>query len=225
MLQKARSGDEASAVVGEPPGPNAIEYLLKGRAAEYLQDVGWVSAKPAGKLLELRGSRGDELVTAVLRTAPRAAVERLVLVKGLEMQGGSVTRTQRLQVTYETGAQGLAPRVVEELTYLGKPVGQALLVRCKVEGAQINSPVSRDDLHVELPRGTAVSDTRFSPPLRYKQRERDLSKAELDELHSRTVAAVGRTAPGWELPTLENKKAKLSDYRGKVVLLTWFASW
>ncbi|MFC7441817.1 thiol-disulfide oxidoreductase ResA [Laceyella putida] len=36
---------------------------------------------------------------------------------------------------------------------------------------------------------------------------------------------VGEEAPNFEFQTLEGKKAELSDYRGKVVLLNFWATW
>src|SRR5437588_9613746 len=35
----------------------------------------------------------------------------------------------------------------------------------------------------------------------------------------------GKMAPEWELNTLEGKPVKLSDYRGKAVLLNFWATW
>ncbi|MBI2647049.1 DUF3179 domain-containing protein [Candidatus Woesearchaeota archaeon] len=37
--------------------------------------------------------------------------------------------------------------------------------------------------------------------------------------------SIGKTAPDFELETLDEKKAKLSDYRGKRVILNFWASW
>lgn len=37
--------------------------------------------------------------------------------------------------------------------------------------------------------------------------------------------AIGKTAPDFELETLDGRKVKLSDYRGKAVLLNFWATW
>src|SRR5262245_45090021 len=36
---------------------------------------------------------------------------------------------------------------------------------------------------------------------------------------------IGKMAPDFELDTLDGKKVKLSDYRGKAVLLNFWATW
>src|SRR3989338_7968713 len=40
-----------------------------------------------------------------------------------------------------------------------------------------------------------------------------------------TGITIGKTAPDFELETLDGKKARLSDYRGKKVILNFWASW
>lgn len=50
------------------------------------------------------------------------------------------------------------------------------------------------------------------------------SKAGLDAPNAPEVA-VGQMAPDFELKTLDGKNAKLSDYKGKAVLLNFWATW
>mgnify|MGYP001579612607 CR=1 FL=1 len=40
-----------------------------------------------------------------------------------------------------------------------------------------------------------------------------------------TGITIGKTAPDFKLENLEGKKAKLSDYRGKKIILNFWASW
>ena len=40
-----------------------------------------------------------------------------------------------------------------------------------------------------------------------------------------TLTAVGEQAPDFTLPTIFGSPFKLSDHRGKVVLVNWFATW
>ena len=42
---------------------------------------------------------------------------------------------------------------------------------------------------------------------------------------SLTTFAEEQPAPGWELKDLEGKPVKLSDFKGKVILLNFWATW
>ncbi|MBA4191217.1 MAG: hypothetical protein C0467_24820 [Planctomycetaceae bacterium] len=53
----------------------------------------------------------------------------------------------------------------------------------------------------------------------------ELAKKQIAELKSIVIIAIGKPAPEVESVTLEGKKVKLSDYKGKVVLLDIWATW
>lgn len=49
--------------------------------------------------------------------------------------------------------------------------------------------------------------------------------SEVEFLATKEGLALGETAPDFELETLEGEKVKLSDYRGKKVILNFWATW
>lgn len=49
--------------------------------------------------------------------------------------------------------------------------------------------------------------------------------SEVDFLATKEGLALGETAPNFELETLEGETVKLSDYRGKKVILNFWATW
>jgi len=53
----------------------------------------------------------------------------------------------------------------------------------------------------------------------------ELAKKQIAELKSIVIIALGKPAPDVASVTLEGKKVKLSDYKGKVVLLDIWATW
>jgi peroxiredoxin len=61
------------------------------------------------------------------------------------------------------------------------------------------------------------------PSVAYKQST--LGKLAAGELYELRHLAIGKTAPDIEGEDLDGKKFKLSDYRGKVVLLVYWGTW
>ena len=53
----------------------------------------------------------------------------------------------------------------------------------------------------------------------------EMARKELENLNAVTLVSIGKPAPEVESVTLEGKKVKLSDYKGKVVLLDIWATW
>ena len=48
---------------------------------------------------------------------------------------------------------------------------------------------------------------------------------DLDSLYAQSLLKVGTQTPNFELPTPEGKKVQLSDFKGKYVLIDFWASW
>jgi peroxiredoxin len=227
ILEETGHGDQAkrSGTIGVEPRQNAADRLLLCRGSDLLEDVVWKSGKKEGTILALTGTRGDERVTVRLRTTPHYAVERLLSEETVETPVGKVSRGQELIAEYAPEKGFLAPKSLQHLIYIGDPQSQVLLTAYKVEGAQLNPTLKADELRLPFSQGLTITDRRVDPPARYPQGEKDLTLAEVQALQANSVAAVGKPSPDWESKTLDGKTAKLRDYRGRVVLLTWFASW
>lgn len=231
ILQETGHGDQMqrSGTIGLEPQQNAADRLLLGRGSDLLDEATWKTARQQGTQLVLTGTRGDERLSLYLRTTPSYAVERLTSEESVITPEGKITRGQELLASYAPEKGGLlAPKLIQHLIFIGSPRNQVQLVNYKVEGAQLNPALPADELNVAFPSGTTVIDRRFDPPLRYAQGEHDLTQAELKALQEKqagSVAQVGKLSPDWEARSLEGKTAKLKDYRGRVLLLTFFASW
>ncbi len=230
VLQETGRAEKLERVgqVGPQPDQTAPDRLLVMRGADLLEGITWSSAKPSKGLMTLSGTRGEDRVTAILRTAPRYALEKLMMAGDTVTPQGPVARGQELKITHEVTKSGLALKSVEHLIYITGALNRGMLSTYKIEGSQINVPVRPEELTVDFPAGTLVADGRFDPPVRYKQGDRELTLAEVKALHEKQAArfaSVGKPAPEVQLKTLDGKEAKLSEHRGKVVLLNWFASW
>jgi len=230
VLQATGTSDmaERRATVGIDPRQTLTTEFFTGKSAAWLRGIRWTGAKKTGDRVTLTGAQGDARCTVVLRTTPRVAIESLVRTEKVVTPIAEVNTYHEFKASYAVENGTLVPKSVDQIQYPAEELDEVVLTRYTVEGARLNDPVGAQDLTIALPAGTRVVDNRFDPPLRYVRGESELTQAELKALHERqtsTVAKVGRPAPEWEVKTLEGKTAKLSDYRGKVVLLTWFASW
>lgn len=231
ILQETGHGEgiQRKGTVGLEPQQNLADRLLLGHGADLLDGATWKSARQQGSQLVLSGTRGDERLTLHLRTAPAYAIERLASEESVITPEGKITRGQEVVATYTPEKGGLlAPKTIQHLIFIGAPRSQLQLVSYKVEGAQLNPALAADELNVPFPAGTAVLDRRFDPPLRYAQGDHDFSVAELKALQAKqagAVAKIGKLSPDWEAKSLDGQTAKLKDYQGQVVLMTFFASW
>lgn len=227
-LREAGHADSSAreASVGAPVEQNAADRMLFQRGSDLLEGVTWKGVKAGPDHLVLTGARADEQVTAVVRTRPSYALQKLAVSQSVLTPEGQATRGQELIAAYEPNKAEL--KSLEHLVYVTGAVNRAVVTTFKIEGAQFNQAIGVEEMTVRFPEGTKVTDRRFQPPLRYTQGDKDLTLAELKALSEQRgtgTARVGAPAPDWDLKALDGKSLKLSEHRGKVVLLTWFANW
>jgi peroxiredoxin len=228
LLQEAGHGEAADrqGTVGIEIAQNGADAFLFQKSSELLSGVAWKSVKPGAGVVTLSGTRGDEELAVTIRTAPTYAIQKFSVTQSVVTPQGQATRGQEVVATYEPGKPAL--KTLEHLIFLTGALNRAAFSQYRMEGVQVNPAVAEHELAFSFPAGTKVTDRRFDPPLRYTQGDHDLTLAELKALSEKQVggfAKVGSPAPDWELKALDGKQVKLSGLRGKVVLLSWFASW
>ena len=230
MLEETGHGDAAvrNGAIGVQPRQDTADLFFFQRTWTLLDGIKWTSHTMAGGKVTLKAQDEAATATAILRTSPRIALEKLSVVASLTTPVGETRRTQQHSATYALEKGALVLKSVETLDYALKPINKGMQTLHKVEGAQQNVPVPDTELAIAMPAGTKISDGRLDRPVRYVQGEQDLTLAELQALVEKKAAngaKVGAAAPSWALKGLDGKAYKPDDYRGKVVLLTWFASW
>ena len=229
MLQESGHGDKktASGVLGMDLGEDD-HALLVTPGTDLLQGIKWKAAKRMGSQILLTGMQDTTPVTAALRTSPHYALERLSAEETLVTPQGKLQRGSLVRVSYDTTNGQLTPKTLERVDYATPPIGQLMFTSYTVESAQANTPVTDAELEIAFPSGIKIVDRRVDPPARYAQGDKDLTLDEVKALSQKqaaNAAKVGAPAPGIELKTVAGDTAKLSDQKGKVVLLTFFASW
>ena len=226
---------EPDAAAGVSPGLSA---LLSGNTAAELAAVTWAAVKPAGKAKALLAERGRKALMAVID--PQQGHRVVQFTTATRSAAGDVVALQVAKVGYQMRNGILYPATIQELR-VGR-VGDsatATLLDVTVDAPKLNDPVDPARFALTLPKGAQVTDSRTGTAVEYALKERELTLAEVKELVIAKAAAVpepepgaappaiplNQPAPALELPVLDGKTAKLADYRGKVVLLNWFASW
>jgi len=98
-------------------------------------------------------------------------------------------------------------------------------------------PGGKYNLRIEIHEGSGDSPDRFAAPVIASfTKEIDVPDASADRLgdaldlgtiqvSARTVLRLGKAAPDFSVKTLDDKPLKLSDFRGKYVLLDFWATW
>ena len=188
------------------PQKDAADLFLFQRTAALLSGIQWNSQTASAGKITLKAQQEGATATAILRTTPRLALEKLSVVESLTTPLGETKRTQEYAATYALEKGALVLRTVETLDYALKPINKGMHTLHKLEGSQQNVPVADAELAIAMPAGTKISDGRLDRPVRYVQGEQDLTLAELQALIDKKGsmgAKVGAAAPSWALIGLD----------------------
>ena len=197
-----------------------------------------------GSVLLLAGSGGDAARGGVLLLAYSLGlgIPFLVMAVGLNRMTGLLRRIQRHMRTVEviSGALLIAIGVLvfsgtlQQLSQLGSSADVALILEECVVGGWLagNIPFDQigacaDELAALLAGGLAVSES--LPPLPPDGSAVDWTlmagRAETTAGGRAVGLAVGQVAPNFHTQLLDGTPVTLEDFRGKVVLLNFWATW
>ena len=215
----------------------SLESVLRGQVAFEVATAEWERAIPEKGLLRLVGRKGRRRLEIFLD--PRIGYRPAWLLLHTVNSDDEVTVIQSLRIEYRAGEGTPYPARVRHL--LVGQLGERTQVTehdLRVETVRLGVPVPEAELAIAVPRGALVTDVRGEVPILYNLTDRELSLAEVraraalklaqrgrEALTPEGGAAIGQPAPTFELKDLDGRPLRLGDHRGRVILLTWFASW
>jgi thiol-disulfide isomerase/thioredoxin len=217
-LNKAEDSASARGIQSEMRELVAItaEKALAIASAEPRDEAGFAAAHFAVQSAGKVGGGGKSAEAAIEILAEHHAANpriRELLVTAATIQGGSgdkllsavaengADKDTRATATFLRGYK-IAQRVEDE-------GDEAKLTAMVAEARQLIEKAQKDAPAAKLGSGTIG----------------ELGKEVLADLEAVLLLAIGKPAPDVETTTLEGKKVKLSDYKGKVVLLDLWATW
>jgi len=217
--------DRKWALVTRATGSAPGDAILTRQVAKAADGIRWATARAEGERLTLDGARADERHSLVLRTGALPQVESWSLTRKIRGPQGDVEQTYRCEVA--AGETAGSIKRIEEWVLNPPPYATVSYRATEVKSAEA-APVTASDLALSLPKGARVTDSRTDVTVEYEQTEagvKDEDIARFVQQQTTGRAQAGDTAPPFDLRALRGKRVKLGDYRGKPLLLFWFASW
>lgn len=195
------------------------DAILTRRASRALQGITWTASRSDGNTLKLEGKRGEEehALSLELKPAPRIVSWRLTR---------TVTSPEgrNLLQEYECRTDPSLARV-EEWMSIGTPINTITYRLTEVKKLELAPDLKPEDVRIRFPKGTQVVDARGEIPLEYEQTAEGVNEDEVARAAQALAdgrARVGDVAPAFELQDARGKFARLSDFKGSVLVLYWF---
>ncbi len=205
----------------------------RGIVAEMREEV----TLTAGKAIKIaeenpKDDTGFDAVAFIVRSAGKLGAGGPDVEKALglvaEHHLNSAKVTDLLIPAMQTGAGDKFLKIASEKSTDKGTKAAALAIR----GYQIAQTIDDEEDEKKLPglvrEATELLEAavKLSPDTKLgKSTIGTFAQGQLDELKMVTALAVGKPAPAVESKLLDDKKTKLADYKGKVVLLDIWATW
>jgi hypothetical protein len=234
------SGGSESAQQAAAKAPDSYQQIMQEyqKAQQAFNEVYRAAKDDAErhKIIDEKYPRPEQYAARLLAFAEKnpddpSAIDSLVFVVSTVRQGAAADKAlDRLTGQY-IGSEKLAS-VCQQLGYSGSPSAEAALVKVMEQsphnGVKAQACYALGQYHLNQ-NNSAEAEKRFEEVIaKYgdvKSYRGTLGEAATAQLHEARNLVVGKVAPEIEGEDVDGKAFKLSDYRGKVVVLDFWGDW
>jgi peroxiredoxin len=224
---KESGGDRKLGLIAKVTATTPGDAALTNRVSKLAQGIRWTESRKDGDRLVLRGERGEEKHEVAFAGGDRPQLRSWTLKRTVRGADGTVEQTYATELSYD--ARSALSRI-EEWVLNPPPYANVAYRTTEVKKFEpiAEAAVGAQALSLRFPKGTVVTDARGEVKVEYEQTEEGVDEADVAQFAAEEASRrikIGSTASLPELKEANGKPLKTNDFKGKAILLFWFASW